>query len=127
MDESKILMYADDTVVFTSGNDISGIGTESQRQFDNIISCCELNRLTINEKKTKTTISNNNNNDFYQSITFKDQPLENIRTYKYLGVVICDDLNTDTYVNDVYKKVNNKVYVYKHSKVYHHICSNNDI
>ena len=118
IDDSKILMYADDTVVFTSGSDPHDIISESQEQFDNIITWCELNKLTINENKTKTTIFNNNTTDLIDTVTYKGKPLENVKTYKYLGVDICDDLNMDLYVKNVYKKVNYKVYMFSKIRKY---------
>ena len=56
IDENKLMMYADDTVVFTMGSDIHRVVRDLQSQFDYIIDWCELNKLTINEKKTKSTI-----------------------------------------------------------------------
>ena len=112
VDQRKLLMYADDTVVHTTGNDITDIIRESQVLFDNIISWCETNKLTINENKTKTTIFNNKDNRNMTNINYKTQPLENVKSYKYLGVDICEDLNMDTYVKSVYKKVNFKVYMF---------------
>ena len=105
-------MYADDTVVHTTGNDITDIIRESQVLFDNIISWCETNKLTVNEKKTKTTVFNNKDNRNMTNINYKTQPLENVKSYKFLGVDICEDLNMDTYVKSVYKKVNFKVYMF---------------
>ena len=112
VDETKLLMYADDTVVCTKGNNLTDVVQESQELFNNIILWCEINRLTINEKKTKTCSFNNSDLDNSSSITYKQNPLENVNTYKYLGVDICEDLNMDTYVKNVYKKVNYKVYMF---------------
>ena len=111
LDDSKILMYADDTVVFTAGSDPHVTLAESQRQFDSIITWCELNKLTINENKTKTTIFDSKITNFSETVLFKGKPLESVRTYKYLGVDICADLNMDSFVKNVYKKVNYKVYL----------------
>ena len=43
-DESKMLMYADDTVVYTKNGDLSTAIQESQLLFNNIIAWCENNR-----------------------------------------------------------------------------------
>ena len=117
VDESKILMYADDTVVFTSGNNFHSTLSDSQSRFD-IISWCELNKLTINERKTKTTFFNSKSDDVLEKITFKGEPLENVKSYKYLGVDICDDLNMDIYVKNVYRKINYKVYMFSKIRSY---------
>ena len=93
-------------------------GFFSQSNFDNIIKWCEINKLTINEKKTKITIFNVNNDVSADNIVYKTRPLEQVKSYKYLGVNICDDLNMDTYVNNVYKKVNYKVYMFSRIRKY---------
>ena len=49
---------------------------------------------------------------------FKDQHLENVKHYKYLRVDICDDLNMDTYIRNVYKKANYKVNMFSKIRKY---------
>ena len=105
-------MYADDTVLYVTSNNLSNVAQESQLLLNNIISWCETNRLTINEKKTKITIFNDNDDHNHIDISYKTTPLEIVKTYKYLGVDICDDLHMDTYVRNVYNKVNYKVYMF---------------
>ena len=58
-------------------------------------------------KKRQTTIFNNKANRNMTNINYKTQPLENVKSYKYLGVDICEDLNMDTYVNSVYNTAPN--------------------
>ena len=58
IDENKLIMYADDTVVFTSGSDEAKVTRDVQSLFNHIISWCDANKLTINEKKTKITVFN---------------------------------------------------------------------
>ena len=118
IDETKLMMYADDTVVTTRGNNIIDVTNESHPLFDQIIKWCELNKLTINEKKTKTTTFNYNETSHVKNVFYKKQPLENVKSYKYLGVDICDDLNMYTYVKNVYKKVNFKVYMFSKIRKY---------
>ena len=106
-------MYADDTVIFTSGKKIADAVDESQIIFDQVVSWCDQNKLTIkniNEKKTKNTIFNTDS-ESTKLVTFKDQPLEYVNSYKYLGVDICDDLSWDSFVKNVYRKANYSAYV----------------
>ena len=75
-------MYADDTVVNKKGTNPSTlISCMNQSLFNNIIPWCEINRLTIHEKKTKTTIFNNSDNECPINIYYKQQPLEYVKTY----------------------------------------------
>ena len=110
-DDVSMLMYADDTVAFTSGKNSGEVNRLSQKSLNRIISWCDSNKLTINENKTKVCLFNNkgySDND----ILCKGKPLERVNSYKYLGVDVAFDLNSDEYVKNVYKKVNYKVYMF---------------
>ena len=63
-------------------------------------------------------MGNFKNPDSTQPITYNNHPLENVRSYKYLGVDICEDLSMDNFVKNVYKKVNYKVYMFSKIRKY---------
>ena len=110
-DDVHMLMYADNTVVFASGKNLGEVNRLSQNSFNRIISWCNLNKLTINENKTKFSLFNNKGQDG-DVILCKGKPLEIVNSYKYLGVDVTSDFNFDEYVKNVYKKVNYKVYMF---------------
>ena len=114
LEDAGMLMYADDTVIFASDRDPNKTKQTVQKLFDKIIAWCDLNRLTVNEKKTKITFFNHNRTVYPtgRDILCKQKPLEEVSTYKYLGVDIAADLSFDEYVKNVYKKVNYKVYMF---------------
>ena len=52
----KILQYADDTVLYTSGKSLVEITETLQTDLNMLVSWCDENMLTINAKKTKTML-----------------------------------------------------------------------
>jgi hypothetical protein len=63
--------------------------TGLQNSLDNLSEYCDKWQLTVNVKKSKTMILQNNcgkpKNSF---VKFKDNFLENVKEYKYLGCMI---------------------------------------
>ena len=83
-----------------------------------IVKWCDENRLTINEQKTKYTVFNNKSNDSSPTLKCKDHSLENVNSYKNLGVDITSNLDMNNYVHNVYKKANYKVYMFSKIRKY---------
>lgn len=54
--ESKILLYADDVVIYISGNDLLSILNKMQSDIDQIYSWSVRNHLSISISKTKTIL-----------------------------------------------------------------------
>ena len=50
---AKFQLYADDTVIYSSGENIFEIENNLQRNIDYFSNWCEINKLTINTKKPK--------------------------------------------------------------------------
>lgn len=55
---NSIMLYADDTVLYTTGKNIADIQGKLQRYLDITIHWTNLNKLTINSAKTKTMLFN---------------------------------------------------------------------
>ena len=49
----KILLYADDTVLFLSGKNERDLNRTMQSELNSYYNWCHVNRLTVNSKKTK--------------------------------------------------------------------------
>lgn len=113
---SKLILYADDLVLYSSSNCIETAMRNLQNDLDMIKSWTQLNKLTINAKKSKYLIIgtprmlNRINPDLYQ-LGIGGISLDRVRNYEYLGIIIDEYLNFEKALNAVYSKVNNKLYL----------------
>ena len=55
-DDVSVILYADNTVLYTCNSDPSMAVSEVQKALDNVLDCFEIDKLTINENTTKYTI-----------------------------------------------------------------------
>ena len=99
-------LYADDTIIYTSGATIDEVKSKLQCCIDNISYWYRRNRLFINIKKSKTMVIGSkaklkslNLDDFM--MCYDKTPLELVENAKYLGLYINSDLTWDTHINSI--------------------------
>ena len=113
----KIITYADDTVIYTSGKRKEDVEKALQEDFTSLADWLELNDLIINLKKGKTECTlfgtcqrvKNQSLDVkyrHHSILFTD-------TYKYLGVQLDQTLSLRSHLESTYKKAAGRLYLLK--------------
>ena len=105
----KMYMYADDTLLLNTGKTELQAVHRSQKCFNNVITWCNLNRLTINRSKTKHLCISKSTNLLNISVMKDNTPLGNIDSYDYLGFTIDNHLTMALYVDKVIKKINYKL------------------
>ena len=112
----KILTYADDTVIFTSSNDIDVIQDSLSQDLDNLSNWFCDNELIFNLKKGKSEVmlfGTSKRLNLLQGCQVKlsvNGASINITTcYKYLGVHMDPTLNFETYFQKIYKKTAGRV------------------
>jgi hypothetical protein len=106
------LKYADDTALIglISNNDDSAYLDEVH----SMVSWCDDNFLHLNVKKTKELVF-----DFRKkksptsTLSIKSSPIEKVATYKYLGVLISNDLKWESHVDSVLKKASQRLFYLK--------------
>ena len=118
MDEDEnIIMYADDTVLYTNHNDPLTCMSRSQNLFDQLYNWCLTNKLTININKTKHMFivrkKSQEETVSVSNICVNNEFLPNVKSYKYLGVDIDYTLSFDAMVDQMYTKANRKLYSLK--------------
>ena len=114
----NIIIYADDTVIYSSNDDPDIAVCNIQKAIDLLTNWCEVNKLTINENKTKfTTFLRKASANKYKTTCNKTE-LERSSTYKYLGTNIDCTLTMDTFNNNVCKKINYKLYMFGRIRKY---------
>ena len=99
-------MYADDTVIYSSGRNTTEIEQSLQADLNNLANWCSNNKLTINTKKTKImTFGTPQQTKRTQNVRFvlNKQVLGLVESYKYLGVTLDKNLNFQKHVNSIIK------------------------
>ena len=120
---SKILMYADDTILLSYGDNVNDAVQLNQSQFDIYIKWTNKNGLKINAMKTQHMLfcskSANKNVDPNYHVQKGDRVISNTLTYKYLGCTLDQNLTLEAFVKDIVQRVNFKLYLF--SKIRHQL------
>lgn len=113
---SKHILYADDVVIYSSGNCPLTAINNLQSDLDKINQWTIHNKLTINVKKSKYLIVGtprmlNPVPGDSLSLSLGGKSLERVFNFEYLGVIIDEGLNFEKAANSVYSRTNNKIYL----------------
>ena len=109
-ENEKMYMYADDTLLVNKGRDEETAVQNLQSCFDKIVAWCNINRLTLNEDKTKHLCITNRKQTNAFRITTENSHLGNVDTYDYLGFSVDRKLNMNSHIDKVIKKVGFKLH-----------------
>ena len=110
---SKMLLYADDSVIFDSSNDESILYKSLQRDLNLIKVWCDLHKLTINIKKTKVVLFSNRKDTVYRNITLNNENIEHVTVFKYLGIHLDTRLGYHSQYKETYKLSSYKLLMLK--------------
>ena len=114
MKKCQVLMYVDDTVIYTTSQTITEIERALTNEMENISKWLDNNRLLINLKKGKTeamlfgTAKRRSMIDGL-NIFFGDKRMNVTDSYKYLGTYLDQSLNMRLHLDKVYKKESSKL------------------
>ena len=121
----KMLMYADDTVLFYSGKDLVDIQKNLENDFKSLCNWFEVNELIINTKAGKTetmvfgTAKKLNKIDNHPlEIKHKDKVINHTSTYKYLGLNLTSTLSMNEQLRSSLKKASTRINLLKKMKFY---------
>ena len=108
---NSLTMYADDTLLIEQSRTKLESVKACQETMDQVEHWCRLNRLTINVDKTKSMSVESKNVDSgaVPAVSIAAQPLQTVRKYEYLGVVMDDKLCMDGHIDHIIKKVQGKL------------------
>lgn len=116
--ECSFILFADDTVLYTSDVDYGRAVHRLQTSIDKFTLCSRNSALTINTSKSKTmSIMPFNSRKKREQITNRHQMtmlnvrLEEVGLYKYLGVHIDEDLSFNPHIRAIIKNVAHKIYL----------------
>ena len=119
-ESSKLSLYADDTAIFCTDKNIHDVQLKLQSHFDTITKWLQCNDLFLNSEKTKVMLfgSNRKMKDKKLLILYKNDTLEVVNEFKYLGVVLDGSLNWTGHVDQVVKKISQAIGCIRRVKYY---------
>ncbi len=112
LNHSRIAIYADDTVIYTSGNTMDEITFKLQTDLNRLLSWLCANKLSINAKKCKSlVISTPQHRTRTEQLRLfvGNNELEQVKVYKYLGVWLDETLNFHHHINVTCSKINKRI------------------
>ena len=108
----QILLYADDTVIYFADYDPKTACTTVEFALNEVYDWCQLNKLTINIKKTKHMFVTSRSFTPREQYTVKmgNVTLDNVTNYNYLGVIIDNSLTFSDFLKEKCDKINIRLY-----------------
>lgn len=114
IDPDSIFLYADDTVLYQSGNSVQEVHNQLQLKLDHFVDWCRMNKLTLNTKKTKSMnflLHRKHPEDLNVEYIVNHVPLGIVDSYKYLGYILDSNLNFGLLVSKLIHLLNYKIYL----------------
>ena len=113
---SKVSLYADDTVIYTSHNNKDEALRLIQKDLNLLQRWCCMNKLTINCKKNKYCVfgmsfavkKSKATNDI---LSLNNQILNRVCSYKYFGFTLDEHLNFNKHIEELKNLVSHKLYL----------------
>lgn len=118
---SKIKLYADDTVIYNSHSNIDQACMTLQADLDIFGNWCAINKLTINTKKSKGMMFGSRHklrNVNPVPLKLNGINLHFVKSYKYLGINLDGCLSFNKQINEITKQVTHKLYMLSKIRCY---------
>lgn len=104
--DTHIIQYADDTAVLIGSDSLNDLKVKAGQIISSIYNYCSMNHVFINLTKTKLMYLKKNLNDTNNlSIACKDDCIESVGNYCYLGYNVDDDLSFKLHIETLSKKL----------------------
>ena len=107
--DSSAFMYADDTLILSKSDNVEDVTAKAKSAMGKIMTWCEMNKLSINYKKTKYMIVKHTKVPAEPNLEIGHVKIGTVRQYEYLGMLLDDTLTLNPYADEVLKKTNKKV------------------
>ena len=118
----KMSLFADECVLYLSGNNWDIIRRKIQSDFESVIEWTLCNNLRLNQSKTKAMIFGSR---YRLSNLVEPTPLKMsgdvvnfVKHYSYLGIMLDSVMSLSPLVKSVKKKVSNKIYMFRKIRKY---------
>ena len=107
--DNSMFMYADDTLILCESDNVNEVSVKAKEALGKIINWCEINKLSINYKKTKYMVVKHTKIPAEPSLEVNGLKINTVQQYEYLGMLLDDKLTMNEYADAMWKKVNTKV------------------
>ena len=110
----KYQLYADDTVIYYTGNNLNVSTNILENDLTNFTNWCKGNALTINTSKSKYVcfgMKSQTRNIQNHSLFMNQAKLDKVASYKYLGIQIDGNLNFHKYLQDCIQRATFKIHM----------------
>ena len=107
--DSSIYMYADDTLILCKSDNVDDVTSKAKDALEKIMFWCEVNKLTINYKKTKYMVVKHTKISAEPCLSVDGVKISTVQQYEYLGMLLDDKLSMNEYADAMWKKTNTKV------------------
>ena len=121
LNNGNVKLYADDTVLYQSGNNADEAGRCLQANLNLFSYWCTVNKLTINTTKSKLMVFGSRSKvkkEKNVKIYLNGDPLQKVPTFKYLGMTLDSTLNYKHHISSVLKTVLHKLFLLSKLRVY---------
>ena len=111
---SKIKLFADDTVLYSSASDVDTAKISLQTDLDQLDIWCKQHKLSININKTKSVIFGTNkfnSNINCTNLTIAGEEIKYVSEYKYLGIVLDKNLTFTKHIKYIHGLAAHKIYL----------------
>ena len=112
LNDTNVQLYADDTVIYNSREQIIQMGLNCKQHLIIVCDWCNRNRLTVNIDTTKIMTFGSRKcikQRVFPSVRMGNRLLDNVQTFKYLGVILDRELKFNAQAQNVYKLASHKV------------------
>ena len=108
---STTVLFAHDTTLFLSGNDINELADTLQTTIDLATTWISKNGLKVNPLKTKSMLIHSSRKKNLQplQLSINNIPIDQVRSFKFLGVTLNDTLTWKDHVDSVAAKVGRNI------------------
>ena len=107
-------LFADDTTIHSSHSNLNNLLLSLQESINNLLQWTELNHMSLNSYKTKymtiTTRQKRQNVSSRMPLYIGNEKIVEVATHKVLGVTIDNNLSWTNHVNELTKRVSQKLY-----------------
>ena len=108
-------LFADVTTIHSSHPNLNNLLLSLQESINNLLQWTELNHMSLNSYKTKcmtiTTRQKRQNISSRMPLYIGNEKIVKVATHKVLGVTIDNNLSWTTHVNELTKRVSQKLYI----------------